>query len=78
MRMARKTTPLGHSAGRSFAPGTGEVPFRAEGYAKPQFVSGPSPLREARSPLLFKNNLGLVHQQHAADGTLELCTFHAG
>ena len=78
MRMARKTTPSGHSAGRSFAPGTGEMSFRAEGYAKPQFVSGPSPLREARSPPLLKNNLGLVHQQYAADGTLELCTFHAG
>ena len=78
MRMARRTTPSGHSAGRSSSPKVGEVPFRAEGYAKPQFVSDPSPLRKARSPLLFKNNLGLVHQQHAADGTLELCTFHAG
>ena len=78
MRMVRKTTPSGHSTGRSFAPGTGEMSFRAEGYAKPQFVSYPLPLREAQLPPLFKNNLGLVHQQHAADGTLELCTFHAG
>ena len=78
MRIVRRTTPLGHSAGRNSSPKVGEVPFRAEGYAKPQFVSNPLPLREARSPPLFKNNLGLVHQQHAADGTLELCTFHAG
>ena len=78
MRMVRRTNPSGHSAGRNSSPKVGEVPFRAEGYAKPQFVSNPLPLREARSPPLFKNNLGLVHQQHAADGTLELCTFHAG
>ena len=32
MRMVRKTTPLGHSAGRNSSPKVGEVPFRAEGY----------------------------------------------
>ena len=78
MRIVGRTNPSGHSTERNSSPKVGEVPFRAEGYAKPQFVSGPSPLREAQLPPLFKNNLGLVHQQHAADGTLELCTFHAG